>query len=1187
MRSARTRLRALKTGKTALICVLALSLALCGLVASPEKTHAKPGGTIAIGDEVHIDSDHVVNDISGKVAFDPDGDPVFCGEVRGYDGNKVGRARVCDMVGFTMNYQDTAGQGFEDSFTFTQDDVTNCALALEWVYARWSGDAAYDAFQRWLWKYTLVSDRGTTRRVMDGSDVYVGSILGGIWDSAAADEVKGYIESQKAEGKRIGRGFAYQKIDGTQNVCKFWVESMVGSVDLVKGSSNPEVSQGNSCYSLEGAVYGVFNDAACTDLVCEFSTDANGFGQANDIAVGARYVKETKPPKGHASDPTVYDVTVPAGGVAHVNRGQVIDTPVVDGAGIAVVKRDAETGVGAPLGKATLALAEYEFSYYDGSYADAEAARASGEPERTWVLRTDGDGKADVVQGESTFEHEGEQYAYKVSGDSFYHQEGKVVVPLGTLTIRETKAPEGYLASDAVYVCRIVQSGDGFRVEGDVAFDANSGKTEVLASEQVKRGDLKFVKAHGATQGRLANVPFRLTSATTGESHVVTTDANGTMDTSAAWIAHSSSTNGNDGLDDARASTDGEQQASASTGAGQAAGVEEQATDASGNQTASSSEAIAGGDAEGAQAQADDDDATEAEADDDSAREASSETGEEGTARNDPGVATQESPLPTGIWFGLDAQGNAAPVDDGLGALPYDTYYLEELPCAENEGLQLVSTSVAVHRDSTTVDLGTVEDPEPTMSTTARDAADGDGHLEPKDESAVVDRIDYAGLIPGKPYTMHGRLIDKESGQEVAAGSVEFTPERNAGCVEVTFELSTAELAGRNLVVFESLESEGRVVATHEEPDNDQQTLDVPEPKIGTVATDATDDDHEIVAGAKASVVDEVSYEGLAPGQEYTLVGTLMLKATGTPLGGEGSPVTAQASFTPEQAAGTQTMGFEFDARGLSAGDELVVFEKLYLSDKELASHEDIDDAGQTVRVAPPAVDTTASDPADGDKDVTLAARTTLADHVAIEKAIEGKDYIVYGFAVDKETGLPFLQGAAAAEIPAEEQQAFAEKLREALAMDSEELPAAIDQETLAAAFTEHPEATKALASAELPFTPDGESAHVDLSYEIDGSHLLEIEQSATVVLCNVVMQGDSVVAVHADLEDADQTLTLAYRTPAEEASAGPQALAKTGDGLARGALAAAAALVAGAGGVWAARRGDRHPAAKPPATPR
>lgn len=162
-------------------------------------------------------------------------------------------------------------------------------------------------------------------------------------------------------------------------------------------------------------------------------------------------------------------------------------------------------------------------SYYDGQYDTAKAAADSGEPTRQWVLKVDEDGFCDLDD------------KYFVSGDKFCHaSNGEVTLPLGTVLIRESKAPEGYLLSNEVYVRNITSDGHAEMVKT---------YKEPTTPEQVKRGDLDFVKVKDSSMARLAGVPFKITSKTTGESHIIVTDANGYANTSSSWNLHTNNTN--------------------------------------------------------------------------------------------------------------------------------------------------------------------------------------------------------------------------------------------------------------------------------------------------------------------------------------------------------------------------------------------------------------------------------------------------------------------------------------------------------------------------------------------------------------------------------------------------------------------------------------------------------------------
>ena len=211
-------------------------------------------------------------------------------------------------------------------------------------------------------------------------------------------------------------------------------------MNLKKESANPEMTDGNSCYSLEGATYGVYKEQACTTKVANLTTDAQGNSNTVEVDAGTYYVKETKAPKGFVLDKQVHPVTVTAGKTAVL---KVKDLPQLDPVGVLLGKIDKETNQNKPQGSASLEGAEFTVKYYQ-ALSDSDPGQAGQSPERTWVFRTDKDGFCNYSQ------------QYLVSGDELYLSPTKnPALPLGTVTIQETKAPEGYLINSEIFVIKI------------------------------------------------------------------------------------------------------------------------------------------------------------------------------------------------------------------------------------------------------------------------------------------------------------------------------------------------------------------------------------------------------------------------------------------------------------------------------------------------------------------------------------------------------------------------------------------------------------------------------------------------------------------------------------------------------------------------------------------------------------
>ena len=205
--------------------------------------------------------------------------------------------------------------------------------------------------------------------------------------------------------------------------------------------------------------------------------------------------------------------------------------------------------------------------------------------------------------------------------------------------------------------------------------------------------------------------------------------------------------------------------------------------------------------------------------------------------------------------------------------------------------------------------------------------------------------------------------------------TAEFTPEKESGSIDMDYAFNSNDVIDRlsgetkNLVVFEVMfkgsienasdETPVSIVASECDKDNEGQTVKLAPSTIGTTATDKSDGDHELMAGKDAVITDEVKYEGLIPGKEYTLHATLMDKKTGEPLKVADKGVTAELKFTPNSESGTVSINLgEFDATSLD-GHTLVVFEELTkqsdidgkTTDVTVAEHKDINDEGQSVTV--------------------------------------------------------------------------------------------------------------------------------------------------------------------------------------------------------------------------------------------
>lgn len=255
-----------------------------------------------------------------------------------------------------------------------------------------------------------------------------------------------------------------------------------GNLTLQKVSANESITSGNSCYSLSGATYGIYSDAGCTSQVGTLTTDSSGNSNVISLNEDTYYYKELTAPAGYEVDGAVKSIKVSASQTATIKAS---DIPTNDPVIISINKVDSESGDEAQ-GGGSLENAEFTIKYYAGYY---NAGNLPANATRTWViktLKTAGGNYMAALRDNC-----------KVSGDDFYKLGNTAVLPLGTLSIEETKAPEGYKLDGAYlqvggvgekitgkYVAQIIQNGNLAQLKGGNTFKV---------SDKIKRGDFKSV----------------------------------------------------------------------------------------------------------------------------------------------------------------------------------------------------------------------------------------------------------------------------------------------------------------------------------------------------------------------------------------------------------------------------------------------------------------------------------------------------------------------------------------------------------------------------------------------------------------------------------------------------------------------------------------------------------------------
>ncbi len=750
-------------------------------------------------------------------------------------------------TGFKNGYKTRA----DASTRMTVDQIADVALSLEYVkqytksHTGLNSQHAYLLRQLVVWQRLSVHLGWSCDNVRASYDEISKSVQDEVFAGA-----KAFVAANK--GRYDCYGYIYTG-EG-QDLGQFYAKLAVGNGKIQKSSSNTTVTNGNNCYSLSGATYCVYSDKGCTKSVVTLTTNASGNTDTVELRAATYYVKETKTPKGFQLDKNVYTMTVKAGETSTL---KVSDTPKVTDTLVELFKIDMETSKATPQGNASLEGAEFVWKYYDGYYTKDNLP---SEPTRTWTTKTiaEKDSKNEVHYITRLAD------SYKVSGDSFYTQNGTICLPLGTITVEEKAAPNGYLLEGAymqaagsfeqikgVYVSQITEDGELAALSGsnqysvsdkvirggvkiqkrdletkdtkaqggatlkDTAFEIISlndnavlvdgklySKNEVVKTihtgvdgiaatatdtlpygkyrieesnapegyltdgakpiefeitedgkivdltdethsiyNQIKRGDLEGVKIGDGTHKRLANVPFRITSKTTGESHIIVTDKNGQFSTSSDWVSHKQNTNAGKTSED-------------------------------------------------------------------------------------------------GIWFGTSTP------DDSKGALLYDTYTIEELRCVSNKGMTLIPAfDVVVSRNNVVIDLGTLTDdyePEISIHTTATDKVTGEKSIVAGKSVTIVDTVTLDGLTKGTKYQLKGwQMVKSENAELIVGGKrvendLTFTAEDSKMEVQIEFTFNASELGGKELVTFEELYDVTNPdnpikVAEHKDIKDEGQTVTVKE----------------------------------------------------------------------------------------------------------------------------------------------------------------------------------------------------------------------------------------------------------------------------------------------------------------------------------------------------------------------
>ncbi|HCA21882.1 MAG TPA: hypothetical protein DEO87_05860 [Lachnospiraceae bacterium] len=770
-----------------------------------------------------------------------------------------------------------------------------------------------------------------------------------------------------------------------------------------KAGSFKAVADSSPNYSLAGAVYEVRKGSEQGEVVGRLITDADGNTSELSVSRGIYYVKETTASKGYRLDSTVYrvEITKDSDDLTVINSVEEPDSIMLK---LNILKKDSE---GVRVDGADISGAEFTVSYYKGEngkpYYNSIDQLSGVSPDKVWKYKTDSQGRIDLAAGSAT-------------GDSFFLENGKRIIPFGTILIEETKTPDDYSVNNAEYIFtdnggeKRVLSGRKLLIrytpDGISAAGYNiSTDSSLTVLNQVKRGDMSIRKTD-RTDGRgMRGVHFTIKNVLSGEQIEVVTDENGCWSSASSYALHTKETN--------------------------------------------------------------------------------------------------SKKAQCGTWIFGTSSKKAEEIDNDLGAFPLGTYEIREIvPEGYYDGdVTPVRVEIKGSDDGRITEIACANDRLLSISTHASDSVTLSGAALAAGGSVLVDKVDYEGTVNGQQYTVFTKLIEKNSGEELASASRSFVATGSSGSLEISVNCDLSLLGGKDVVFYEYIfkgvvdDMNGKVIGSHEDINDEGQTIHIPD--AATTARSGNGLKEEL-AGKNAVIIDDFKYRNLPVGQ-YKVVGRLVYADTpsnqadetgGSEIGvsedasvvpvcdDDGNEIVCEKVFTTTEMNGSEELSFSFPAESLE-GRTVVVFERLYdMNGHLLIIHEDIEDTDQMISF--PKLRTHASGNMAGygetsDERINAAASgedCVITDFVEYSNLIPGNNYRIEG-KLKYGNGMPVLD------------------------LEGNEI------------------------IAEREFIPEDKDGEAEVIFEFDSSFLA----GETVYISEELYNGDFLTGIHDDREDTEQII--------------------------------------------------------------
>ena len=899
-----------------------------------------------------------------------------------------------------------------------------------------------------------------------------------------------------------------------------------GYLKIHKSSADPAITNGNSCYNFEGIPYGIFTDAECRNPVTVVKLDANGYSQPYELPEGTYYVREADaaPGSGYQTNGTVYTVNVTAGTTADVPvMCETTEVPLNDPLATQINKINSD---GTTI--ADLSGAEYTITYYPKQYISVAEIKADPDVKSTvWVIQTkkhsDGSYYASL-RDECIVPNSNSAGAVFGKNNT-----GTYVIPLGTITVEETKAPAGFTKDGAVvssaktgatisgtnnvYLFQLVdensavylKSGNALStsLDDETAVTLTYAERQINGTPKMEKHDLELNKKASMGGTNFAGITFEVyclddsviignTTYKKGETiETVTSDAEGnvTMITQypiGHYAVREKSANNyytNDGQihyfnvveyqGGAFIQYETNMNAVTFTDRVVRGDLSFVKKNAETEETLAYIPFCITNNATGethyilTDANGNFTSATGKTTNTNANDDVLSKYGDKDVV---PQSVIDSLAKDAGLWFGMGSEGTMTSASDSYGSFVYGTYTITELKTEATRSMKMYTNTFTIDTDGKVLDLGTVNNVPMGIKTTLVDV-NGEHFTEPVSTITLTDHVAYKNLDTDKTYTLTGTLYVKEGDALTAlmTETVDFTPTEKNGTQDVTFTFDASELVGKSVVAFEELSVNGEFCAEHKDKDDENQTVTFP--GIQTTARDNVTEDHVSNATDSITIVDTVAYTGLKKGDTYTVTGTLMDAETGeAALDDDGNAITASKEFTAPSADGNIDITFTFAGVSL-AGKTFVAFEQIDHDGKKYAVHADINDKGQTVYI--PKIRTKALDANTGLNQVLADSNATVVDTVTYTHLLPGKTYVMKGVLMTSAGNALMVNGK-----------------------------------------------TITASTEFVPTTPDGT---VDVIFTFDAS----VVAPKTVVAFETLTYKKIQIAVHADIEDKDQTVYI------------------------------------------------------------